>query len=397
MIMKTNKRIINRTIVILSAVLMAFCLCACVRSNNKGAKEYRNGKCYAFYPAQSEKVYEYAKSLCETDEERIYDYKLEEKGDFYELSYPDEKVFYLNKDFTDVTLSITGGAEMLTDMLRYNMKKDSLDEAYTTAFWLETEPEELDLSKIEAKLEDNQLKLYFKKYDYSFSVPLNYLKALTGKDAGEEALESYEYKNYIDPNRPMVAITYDDGPYRPVDTVLFELFAKYGGRATFYVVGSRMDADELDSMAYGLKLGMELGSHTEYHDALSSQSKEDALWAVMEPVRFVKEKLNYEMKTYRPPYELRNSQMEAEISLPTITWNVDSKDWSNRDEDITYQRIMDRIDNYDVVLMHSLYMSSARASERLVPELIDMGYQLVTVTELMEQLGVEDAKFFCGK
>ena len=45
-----------------------------------------------------------------------------------------------------------------------------------------------------------------------------------------------------------------------------------------------------------------------------------------------------------------------------------------------------KIGNLDgcVVLMHSIYSSSAEATERLVPELVDQGYQLVTVSELLQ-------------
>ena len=39
--------------------------------------------------------------------------------------------------------------------------------------------------------------------------------------------------------------------------------------------------------------------------------------------------------------------------------------------------------------MHSLYMSSANATRRLVPELIDEGYQLVTVSELLKYKGYD--------
>ena len=48
---------------------------------------------------------------------------------------------------------------------------------------------------------------------------------------------------------------------------------------------------------------------------------------------------------------------------------------------------MNNVRDGDIVLLHSLYMSTARASERLVPDLIDKGYQLVTVTELLRYKG----------
>ena len=187
----------------------------------------------------------------------------------------------------------------------------------------------------------------------------------------------------------MVALTYDDGPYRKVDAVLYETLHRYGARATFYSVGSRMSRDELDSIREGIALGNEFGSHTEYHASLAKQSVEEARWAVMETVDYVHEKLGYEMKTYRPPYGSRNRELENVIGMPAVLWTVDSKDWSNRDEDITYDRIMNSVEDGDIVLMHSLYMSSAEASKRLIPELIDLGYQLVTVSELLEYKGYD--------
>ena len=226
-----------------------------------------------------------------------------------------------------------------------------------------------------------------------------FLKELTGIDPGTRQTQEDERLVYIDPERPMLAITYDDGPYKKVDMLLYDLFDRYGGRATFYSVGSRMSKSELDSIAYGISLGMEFGSHTENHENLGKLSANSARRTVYEPIDYVKKKLGYEMKTYRPPYGVRNSDMEQIISIPAVLWSVDSKDWSNRDADITYDKIMDQIDNYDVILMHSLYMSSEQASEKLVPELIDRGYQLVTVTELMEQLGVEvsDITYFADE
>ena len=43
----------------------------------------------------------------------------------------------------------------------------------------------------------------------------------------------------------------------------------------------------------------------------------------------------------------------------------------------------------DIVLMHSLYSSSEKATRRLVPDLIDQGFQLVTVSELLKYKGYD--------
>ena len=70
-----------------------------------------------------------------------------------------------------------------------------------------------------------------------------------------------------------------------------------------------------------------------------------------------------------------------------INWSVDPMDWSSRDADKVYNEIMNNVNNKAIVLSHDLYGSTADAMERVIPELIAQGYQLVTVSELMYYSG----------
>ena len=44
----------------------------------------------------------------------------------------------------------------------------------------------------------------------------------------------------IDPNRPMIALTFDDGPHAPVTNRILDSLEANGGRATFFMVGNRV-------------------------------------------------------------------------------------------------------------------------------------------------------------
>lgn len=44
--------------------------------------------------------------------------------------------------------------------------------------------------------------------------------------------------------------------------------------------------------------------------------------------------------------------------------------------------VLGKVRDGDIILMHDLYGTSAEAAAVLVPELINRGYQLVTVSEL---------------
>ena len=388
-LLKNNIRLIRQKTVILFFAFLLFCLNGCARSANENAMKYRNGRCIVFYPPENETIKEYAMSLCEDKEERVYDYRIEKAGDYLKITYDGLKYFYIGEDLNDLILNITDGRQMLSDMLRYEMKKSEIDAAYTTQFWHDSDKDNLVLDDIEVKLEEDHLDLYFKDFDYTLVLPLGYLKMLTGKDLGFNEINDYELKTYISLNRPMVAITYDDGPNQTVDKVIYDTFSKYDARATFYVAGYRMSKREMDNIEKGIELGMEFGSHSEDHSNLSQLDAYEAKATIMEPVNYVYEKLGYRMRTYRPPYGSRNYEMENIIDMPAILWTVDTKDWYYRDEETTYERAMSDIQDGDIILMHSLYMSSALASQRIVPELIDRGFQLVTVSELLEAKGYD--------
>lgn len=72
---------------------------------------------------------------------------------------------------------------------------------------------------------------------------------------------------HIDPNAPMVALTFDDGPYAPVGNRIMDCAEQYGGRVTFYVVGNRVNSykSEIQRMYAN---GHEIGNHTQDHKYL---------------------------------------------------------------------------------------------------------------------------------
>ena len=81
------------------------------------------------------------------------------------------------------------------------------------------------------------------------------------------------------------------------------------------------------------------------------------------------------------------------MDYPFIKWNVDSLDWKSRNKNKILTQIR-KTNNFDghIILMHSIYGTTADATEVLVPELINKGYQLVTVSELAFYKGYTSLK-----
>lgn len=195
--------------------------------------------------------------------------------------------------------------------------------------------------------------------------------------------EPEEYVRTVDPSAPMVALTFDDGPHELYSDQIMDVLERYHSVATFFEVGynARRYPKILTRMA---ELGCEIASHTYYHHDLTTLSRDAMLTDLAKLDQIIYDATGAMPTLVRPPYGAVNSTVKYQSGRAMILWTVDTQDWRYRDA----QTLIDYIQNYgdldgEVVLMHSIHASTAEAMEVVVPWLIEQGYQLVTVSELM--------------
>ena len=209
------------------------------------------------------------------------------------------------------------------------------------------------------------------------------------KEPEEEKVRVEHILKDLDPEKPMGALTFDDGPYDRVTNRIVKVLAKHDSRATFFVVGNRVER-YADTMKNAYNKGNQIATHTFDHGDLSKMKKKQIRRELKRAFRVMK-KINGENPTMlRPPYGNVNDKMRQTIRIPMIYWNVDTEDWASRNKDKILSRCKS-IKDGDIVLMHDLYPSTAAAVEKLVPKLRKKGFQLVTVEELFYYKGI-DAK-----
>lgn len=381
-----------------------------VKSEHSDAKTYKTKSCLAFYP-DSENAKEKVVSMCKTAEKNtIYDYALIPYGDYYLVSYFDGTKYYVDKNYKELKIDSVNddGKKIISDYLRYEMKKDELDEAYTLDFLNDTYYENLDLSDVTYSVEDVNLVCHFPKYNYDVKIPLKYMQEPCGINLGYSN-EMYVKPRYVSKNRKMLSFTFDDGPQWQLksSSQIVDTLYKYDSASTFFVVGQNLGEDQINFCKSSVEKGMEYGSHTQSHANLQNLSTSEAINQIMVPYHDLCDNeygFGYQMKTYRPPYGATNKAVASELNLTAVLWNVDSLDWSYRTKyeaseavNVIYQKVLDETDENDVVLFHDIYQTSADAACRLIVHYIEEGYQLVTVSELMDALGVTGSSYFSGK
>lgn len=190
----------------------------------------------------------------------------------------------------------------------------------------------------------------------------------------------------LDPDKPMVALTYDDGPYTPVTGRILDSLNSAGGKATFFIVGSRIAGRE-EIVRRIADSGNEIGNHTYDHIILTKTSNDNAISQIKRADEIILKTADVETRLLRPPCGCYNKTIKNEINKSFVMWTIDTMDWSHQNKDKTVERVLSKVKDGDIVLMHDLFVPTAEASEILIPELVKRGFQLVTVSELIKYKG----------
>lgn len=200
-------------------------------------------------------------------------------------------------------------------------------------------------------------------------------------------------ERYIDPDRPMVALTYDDGPGDASETKILDCLEQNGAVATFFYTGNRA-TKRPDQIKRAKTLGCEMGNHSWNHPQLTKISPEAAQDQLTRTNDAVQAACGSAPTVFRPCYGATNDTVNSLAQMPVIMWSIDTLDWKTKDAQKTFDCIKTKADqgklDGKIVLMHSIHEPTAEATEMIVPWLKENGYQMVTVSELIKYKRGED-------
>ena len=187
-------------------------------------------------------------------------------------------------------------------------------------------------------------------------------------------------------SRPLVALTFDDGPREATTGPLLDGLALREVPATFFLVGSRIGGNE-DLVRRMAAEGHQIGVHTFDHVALKGLSRRDFDLQVGKTRAVLADLLGEGEFWLRPPYGLIDQAAASWAGGPQILWSVDPEDWKDHDVDRIVAAVVEHVSDGDIILMHDIFASSEEAALRVVDALLAKGYCFVTVEQLMEQRG----------
>lgn len=290
-----------------------------------------------------------------------------------------------DKPVFEATVTCDGDAEVLLDEDTGYRIQDLLDELNAgNGYTLESDGDGMEVGEYSIQAELTSAVSTPMNTDWFDKVKIHTISGiLKVKEIDEEYLAAEEAKK----NRPMIALTFDDGP--GANTMrLLEALEEKGAKATFFMVGQNVSKFQ-DTVKKMYDIGCELGNHTYNHPDLSTLSVESMRSQINDTNSLVEEAAGHPSTLLRPPYGSANASVSENAGMPLILWNVDTLDWKTRDTQATIDHVLANAGDGDIVLMHDIYSTTIDAAIELIDLLQEKGYSLVTVSELAEARGYD--------
>ncbi|MEK4630104.1 MAG: polysaccharide deacetylase family protein [Solibacillus sp.] len=242
-------------------------------------------------------------------------------------------------------------------------------------------------------LQEESLVIYFDEGEITKSqaglptveISLSFINPLLSADfqIGMQAGETIQPPKELDPTKKHIALTFDDGPHPQVTKQILSLLAKYDAKATFFMLGSRVQY--YPHLVVEIRQsGHEIGNHSWTHPVLTKMSAADIKKEFESTEQAIVNAIGENSTLFRPPYGAIDDSVRAIIPRQSINWTIDTLDWKHRDPSSLLPMIQKSLHNNAIVLMHDIHQSTADGLEPVLKYLQSEGYEFVTVSEILQ-------------
>lgn len=182
--------------------------------------------------------------------------------------------------------------------------------------------------------------------------------------------------------KPKIAITFDDGPSLKSTPVLLDGLKKRNVKASFFMIGELIEQYP-DIVRRVKEEGHIIGNHTYHHVDITKVSDAKAREEIERTREIVQKTVGQDTEYVRPPFGVWQKKLEEEIDVFPVMWSVDPLDWTTENVDEIVNRVVTKVKENDIILLHDCYRSSVEAALRIIDILQKEGYEFVTVDELI--------------
>lgn len=194
---------------------------------------------------------------------------------------------------------------------------------------------------------------------------------------------------YPEPDK-LIALTFDDGPSRTTMVEVLDLLKEYDAKATFFVIGRKINASTRSVLQRAVDEGHELGNHSYSHLHMADLTEEEIFKEYEDCQKAVYDAVGVEMYYFRAPFGSVDERVRRLVPAPFMKYGASAGDGTNESiaEDRSY-RVLSKAYDGCIVLFHCFEGNdpTVEALRTVLTELKKQGYKFVTLTQLYEESG----------
>ena len=211
-------------------------------------------------------------------------------------------------------------------------------------------------------------------------------------NANAAQLKKYDAAYIGDTSEKVIYLTFDAGYENGCTAKILDILKEHQVPAAFFLVGNYVEKNG-DLVRRMVEEGHIVGNHTMHHYDMSK---------IKDPQTFAKELTDLEdlyrqvtgeemKKFYRPPqgiYSRENLQRAKELGYKTVFWSLAYVDWNNDAQptkEYALGKLLPRIHNGAVVLLHSTSSTNAEILDEVLTQWKKMGYSFGDISGLFEE------------
>ena len=208
-------------------------------------------------------------------------------------------------------------------------------------------------------------------------------------NATVEELAQYNAYYLGDTSQKVIYLTFDCGYENGYTASILDTLKKHNAPAAFFVVGNMIESAP-DLIRRMVAEGHIVGNHTYHHPDMSSISDQAAFQKELESLEALFQETTGQTmsKYYRPPqgkYNVENLRQAKALGYKTILWSLAYVDWYVDDQptpEQAYSKLLPRIHDGAIVLLHSTSRTNAEILDDLLTKWEEMGFTFASLDQL---------------
>ena len=208
-------------------------------------------------------------------------------------------------------------------------------------------------------------------------------------NATVEELAQYNAYYLGDASQKVIYLTFDCGYENGYTASILDTLKKHNAPAAFFVVGNMIESAP-DLIRRMVAEGHIVGNHTYHHPDMSSISDQAAFQKELESLEALFQETTGQTmsKYYRPPqgkYNVENLRQAKALGYKTILWSLAYVDWyvdNQPTPEQAYSKLLPRIHDGAIVLLHSTSRTNAEILDELLTKWEEMGFSFASLDQL---------------